>query len=178
MQINGYDDRYEIYENGDIWTNGNRYNGYKKKIMKTKVSKRTGYEQIILSKDGSQKTFLVHRLVAQTFIPNPDNKPEVNHKDGNKLNNSSINLEWSTSSENIIHGMNTIDGFKESRLKKLEKYNDKNSYKLVVLSNDILELEFESTKAASEFLETSQDNITRAFRKSFKCKGFDVYLEK
>ncbi len=66
-----------------------------------------GYFQVNTYSHSKQKTFLVHRLVAILYIPNPSNLPEVNHKDGNKLNNNDWNLEWCTRSENIKHGIDT-----------------------------------------------------------------------
>lgn len=70
---------------------------------------KTGYLQVCVSlgsKD-SKKVFKIHRCVAETFIENPENKPIINHKDGNKTNNNVDNLEWVTYSENAIHAVNT-----------------------------------------------------------------------
>lgn len=72
------------------------------RYLKYSISK-TGYCMVSLCKDGSQDQWGVHQLVAQSFLPNPQNKPEVNHKDGNKLNNRLTNLEWSTRKENADH---------------------------------------------------------------------------
>lgn len=66
-----------------------------------------GYHKVQLYKDGKSKMFYVHRLVAMSFIPNPDNKPQINHKDGNKDNNTIDNLEWVTSKENLRHAVET-----------------------------------------------------------------------
>lgn len=62
-----------------------------------------GYMMCSLSKEGISRTVRVHRLVAMAFVPNPNNLPQVNHKDGNKTNNSFDNLEWVDNSGNIIH---------------------------------------------------------------------------
>ena len=62
-----------------------------------------GYLQVELKKDGKRKIKFIHRLVAEAFIENPQNKEQVNHKDGNKLNNYASNLEWVTCKENIHH---------------------------------------------------------------------------
>ena len=66
-----------------------------------------GYSIVDLYKNGNRSTKRVHRLVGEAFVPNPDNKPDINHKDGNKHNNSFDNLEWATKSENMIHAYQT-----------------------------------------------------------------------
>lgn len=63
----------------------------------------SGYLQTMLSKDGSRSHPLVHRIVASAFIPNPEQKPQINHKNGDKSDNRSENLEWCTMSENLKH---------------------------------------------------------------------------
>lgn len=64
---------------------------------------KCGYQYVVLSENGRSKYHAVHRLIAETFIPNPGNLPCINHKDGNKQNNAVDNLEWCTKSENTRH---------------------------------------------------------------------------
>ena len=87
-------DDYEVTEHGKII---NKTTGY---ILKPKHN-ATGYCYVRLG----GKNYLIHRLVAQKYIPNPDNKPQINHKDGNKDNNDITNLEWVTAKENKVHAV-------------------------------------------------------------------------
>ena len=96
--INNYPD-YIVTSDGEIYSN--KYKTPRR--LKTHIN-RGGYERVGLCKNGKQKLFLVHDIIADAFIPNPDNKPYVNHKDENKLNNSVGNLEWCTTSENNNYG--------------------------------------------------------------------------
>lgn len=77
------------------------------KIINQYVNKHNGYVYSMLYKDGTEKNCRVHKLIAQTFIPNPENKKTINHIDGNKMNNRVDNLEWATNKENIIHAIET-----------------------------------------------------------------------
>lgn len=94
-----YGDFYFVSNLGRI---KNTKTGY---VRKNILDKKTGYYYmtITLGSDCIRKTIKIHRAVAQTFILNPNNLPEVNHKDGNKLNNNINNLEWCTHQENSIH---------------------------------------------------------------------------
>lgn len=90
--IKGFEE-YQIDEDGNVY----RYN----KLRKQRLS--NGYWTVILSKDNKKKNFKTHRLVALTYIPNPNNLPTVNHIDGNKENNNVKNLEWNSYKQNMKH---------------------------------------------------------------------------
>lgn len=88
-----------------IDTNGVIYNSHGK-IIKPRIRKSTGYYAVVLYKP--KKSHYVHRLIAEHFIDNPNNKNQVNHKDGDKSNNTIDNLEWVTHSENELHSYRVL----------------------------------------------------------------------
>lgn len=87
---------------------------YKEKLL-TQELNRIKYHRITLSQNNIQKRFQTHRLVAEYFIPNPDNKPCVNHIDGNGMNNNVSNLEWCTYSENERHSYDVLGKINANR---------------------------------------------------------------
>ena len=107
--VKGYEGNYMVSNLGRVkslvgW-NGNKYTKRDKILnpYKQKVGQEYCRLVVKLCKNGKKKDGKVHRLVADAFIPNPENKPNINHKDGNPLNNIASNLEWCTQRENIIH---------------------------------------------------------------------------
>jgi hypothetical protein len=102
INIKGYENKYQISNYGRIKSLKNLHRTYREKILKN-LENPQGYYFVILYFGKIQKTKLVSRLVAQAFIPNPENKPQVNHIDGNKKNNYISNLEWVTAFENRNH---------------------------------------------------------------------------
>ena len=108
--IKGYEGYYQVSNTGfirsvDRWIT---YKNGSKHFLKGEPLKgrpdRDGYLIIGLAKEGKQRYIGIHRLVAEAFIPNPNNLPQVNHKDENKTNNSVWNLEWCTSKYNVNYG--------------------------------------------------------------------------
>lgn len=111
--VAGWEGIYQISSNGRIKSFKQDENG---KILSLK-NKKGGYFSFVLQKSGmSSKSVKIHRLVAEAFLQNPNNLPQVNHKDGNKQNNSVHNLEWCSSSHNIRHSIqmhpNQLDGMR------------------------------------------------------------------
>jgi hypothetical protein len=94
--IIGYEKEYKIYNDGRVWSN------FTNRFLKSGISSN-GYMLVNLCKEGQQTSFNIHRLVASHFIPNIDNKPYVDHIDGDIVNNHVSNLRWATGSENIIN---------------------------------------------------------------------------
>ena len=125
-----------------------------KHILKGRLSK-SGYLQVSLAdkETKKQKNYYIHRLVAIYFLENLDNKREVNHKDGNKLNNNVDNLEWVTPSENQKHRQKILGKTKTSQ-RKIGKFN----------KNHVLIEEYPSIVDAAKSFGKSRVNIDNALQ--------------
>lgn len=101
----GHEGFYQVSNLGQVKSLPRTVNNkfYSGKVLSTKNSNPKQYEKTSLHDSGASRYYKVHQLVARAFIPNPDNKREVNHIDGNKHNNKVDNLEWVTSKENKEH---------------------------------------------------------------------------
>lgn len=120
-QIKGFNGVYFISKNGGVFS---RQLGSINKLKPSKLN--GGYLYVTLYKKTKRFRYTIHRLVAMNYLPNLKKLPQVNHKDGNKLNNKLSNLEWCTSSENKLHswkiGTSKItEKFRESARKNLKK---------------------------------------------------------
>ena len=137
---------YLVYPDGRIWS-------IRRKIFLSPFISKQGYYRVSLS---NHKKYFVHRLVAETFIDNPDNLPQINHKDENKLNNNVDNLEWCTNSYNVNYG---------TRNKKVTTTKGYPICMLDAKTNKVLKI-FSSANEAGRFLgKQNGANIAAVARK-------------
>lgn len=107
--IKGFEGVYQVSSLGNVRSlpriidYGTHTQRHKGRILKPQPNSK-GYLRVQLRWEGKHEVKFVHRLVAEAFVPNPENKPQVNHKDGNKQNNRADNLEWVDNSTNQRHG--------------------------------------------------------------------------
>lgn len=154
--IKGLEGKYQVSDLGNVKAlafTGIRKDGGKHHVVE-KIKKQSVFNNGYYgtSTNGTHGSILIHRVLAESFIPNPENKRTVNHKYGNKLNNSIDNLEWCTHSENNKHAYDT--GLKKASEKVREnsrglmKRNGKDCSKIVI--NTLTGIFYDSIKEASE----------------------------
>lgn len=177
-EIKGYEGIYEACSDGTIWTcegkttysnlNGKiRKRVWKRRKLKPQIQKRKrsshSDKRVKLWKDGRMTTHLVSRLIATAFIPNPEEKEFVNHKNGNPLDNSVENLEWTTRQENQRHA------FENGLIKTNKKVTLKD------LISDT-EYHFNSLSEASHFLGKNNGFVSQKIKDGKQIKGYEVTL--
>jgi hypothetical protein len=176
----GYEGLYQVSNFGRLksfWR--------KKEIIMKPSNNGWGYYFVSLRKNETKiKSITIHRLVAEAFILNPENKEQVNHIDGNKLNNHVFNLEWCTRLENMRHGfkMGLIKTSKEHQINMTNKAKDVNLKKVYKFSKDGNYIEeYNSLREAATLNNLQESNISACANKKTgvkSCGGFIWKFEK
>lgn len=159
----GFENYFKVSSLGNVWSK--RTN----KLLKQNIRKdgRVTIATRIGGRNGTYHCFKVHRLVAEAFIPNPQNKPQVNHIDGNTTNNCVANLEWATASENIKHAYDNL-------LIDVHKISGTNNVNSKLKQEDV------------DYIRNNPDNLTvRQLAKIFgvdhskivRCKNYKSYKD-
>ena len=154
--IAGYEGIYEVSDLGRV--RSLKYG--KEKILKPGKN-QGGYLHVVLCKDGQSKTITVHRLVADAFVPNPNNLETINHKDEVKTNNTVTNLEWMSQKDNLNYG--TRNKRVGEALSKQVQMFDKSTGELLAT--------FPSLAEAERVTEINQGNISSCCNGKYKSAG-------
>jgi len=136
----------------------------------------SGYLQVLIQIGGIvRKHMKVHRLVAFAFMPNPENKLTVNHKNGIKTDNKLENLEWATHSENLIHALST-------GLKKPQQLGKSGALhhlsKGVYTTKDGIKIEYGSIRECARALNVHPAAVSKAIVKNYNCRGHQIFEER
>lgn len=173
--IHGFEGLYEVSNLGQVRNCRKRK---PKSLFDTTLAQHVNgkrgvakYISVGLWKDNKPAYKYIHRLVAEAFIPNPENKPYVNHKDGDPSNNKVDNLEWCTALENMKHAKE-LGLLKppsvETSIRNLSKVNDTNKIRLRCSNGQF----YESLSSASKSLNISTDRIKRASKSGQPVEGY------
>ncbi len=161
--IEGYE-QYSVTECGKVYSNRSN------KFLKPSLGGGGRYMSVGFSINGKSKGFMVHRLVALTYIDNPESKKEVNHIDGDRMNNHASNLEWCTRSENMIHAVETglLVPCKKSQFKKGFDSNRNDKSKLT--EDDVISIRArhesgETFRSISDDYLVNESNIRRCCKR-------------
>ena len=161
---------YLVYEDGRIWSNKTN------KFLRPTYTK-AGYASVELFNKKGSKRLLVHRLVADAYIPNPNNFPQVNHKDENPKNNHMSNLEWCTAKYNMNYGEGAkkrhanVDYSKSCYRENAIRNGKKVSIPVAMFSNGVEIKRFESAREASKKTGITHSNILRAMHNERATAG-------
>lgn len=169
--IFGYEGLYQVSTLGRVKSLGNRSNHRNEIILKPAVVQ--GYLKVNLYKNSKGKIWSIHRLVALTFLKNSNNKPEVNHIDGNKKNNCLDNLEWNTKNENQKHCVAT--GLRRPK-KSFECKLSVQIAKVDIKTNKILHV-YGSYREAERITGVAHSNIKKCVKGYFKQMGGYKWIE-
>jgi len=166
--IDGYEGHYQVSNIGNVKGLERIIEGkngcdrlYPSIFFKHEITK-DGYKRVVLMKYGKKKRFMIHRLVISAFITNIDNKPYVNHINGDKSDNRVENLEWCTNSENMLHA----DLF---GLRDMSKHQPSNSKRVKCIE---LDLEFPSIGKAVKYLGKTKNSCSNMSRAINECRKY------
>lgn len=147
IDVVGFEGLYKVSENGIIYTFSNRNGKYNYPLRQN--CDKDGYKYVKLFKNGKYHNARVNRVVAQAFIPNPKNKPIVNHIDFDRTNNCVSNLEWTTGKENVQHSV------------KAGRYNNTNGKEVICVDKNGNKKIYPSIAEASRQTGLSYSSIFR-----------------
>ena len=161
--IAGYEGKYQVSNKGNVRT----FQKYRCMLLKQKNTQ--GYMSVVLWNNNKRKDVKVHRIVAEAFIPNPNNYPVINHKDENPSNNCVDNLEWCTQQYNVTYG---------SAIQKRIRSNSKVKPVVMLNIDGVVEMEFESSADAARYVGGNSSNVWAVCNKRAKTYKGKVFVYK